>query len=182
MALRLPLAVSLLAVMAPLSTAFVAGVALAVLAGVAGAHDYTLKDLLIDHPSARPTPPGARVGGAYFTLENRGRAADRLVRVDSPVAGSAELHSMAMEGNLMKMRPIVALDIPAGAKVALAPGGYHVMLVDLKRPLVAGEAFPLRLTFERAGTIEVSARIEAAAGVPAASGEPLAPAHGMHRN
>ena len=155
-------------------TAFVLGVALVALASVASAHDYTLKDLLIDHPSARPTPPGARVGGAYFTLENRGRASDRLVRVESPVAGAAELHSMAMVGNLMKMRPLAALDIPAGAKVALSPGGYHVMLVDLKRPLVAGDAFPIRLTFERSGTIEVSAQVEAAGVAPGA----VAPAHG----
>jgi copper(I)-binding protein len=153
MPLRLRLADSLLAV--------VAGVVLATFADVAGAHDYTLKDLVIVHPSARPTPPGARVGGAYFTLENRGRGGDRLVRVDSPVAGSVELHSMAMEGNLMKMRQLTGLDVPAGAKIAFSPGGYHVMLVDLKQPLVAGQAFPLRLTFERAGTIEVSAQVEA---------------------
>ena len=166
MSLRLRPAAKLIAIVARLRTPFVAGVMLATLAGVAGARDYTLKDLSIVHPSARPTPPGARVGGAYFTLENRGRADDRLVHVESPVAGAAELHSMAMEGNLMKMRQLAALDVPAGAKVVLSPGGYHVMLVDLKRPLVAGQAFPIRLTFERAGTIEVSAQVEAAGVTP----------------
>jgi copper(I)-binding protein len=166
MSLRSRLAVSLVAVAAHLPTRLVAGIVLVAVTGVAGAHDYALKDLLIGHPSARPTPPGARVGGAYFTVENRGRAGDRLVRVESAVAGAAELHSMAMEGNLMKMRPLAALDVPAGAKVVLAPGGYNVMLVDLKRPLVAGQAFPIRLTFERAGTIEVSAQVEAAGVAP----------------
>ncbi len=174
----LRLAASLIGIVAHLRTPFVAGVMLAILAGIAGADDYTLRDMVIVHPSARPTPPGARVGGAYFTLENRGRTGDRLVRVDSPVAGAAELHSMVMEGNLMKMRPLAALDLPAGAKVTLSPGGYHVMLVDLKRPLVAGDAFPIRLTFERAGTIEVSAQVEPAAGAHGADGDPVAPTRG----
>lgn len=136
--------------------------ALALSGSPALAHDYTLKDLRINHPSARPTPPGARVGGVYFAIENRGRDSDRLVRVDTPVAGVAELHSMAMEGNLMKMRALRTLDVPAGATVALGPGGYHIMLMDLKQPLVAGQTIPVRLTFERAGTIEVVAQVEVA--------------------
>jgi copper(I)-binding protein len=140
---------------------FEIAVALFVGAMPAFAHDYTLRNLHIDHPYARPTPPGARTGGAYFTIRNSGTQADRLVRVASPVATSVELHTMKMEDNLMKMRAISALDIPAGATVSLGSGGYHVMLVNLAHPLTAGSSVPLTLTFEHAGSIDVTAPVEA---------------------
>ncbi|HEY3179017.1 MAG TPA: copper chaperone PCu(A)C [Casimicrobiaceae bacterium] len=130
-------------------------------AGSALADDYTLKNLRINHPYARATPAGARVGGVYFTIDNAGNESDRLLRVETPVAGAAEIHSMTMDGNLMRMRQIAALDIPAHSKATLSPGGYHVMLVDLKLPLAAGEMIPLKLTFEKAGTIEIAVLIEA---------------------
>src|SRR5205823_8427724 len=117
-------------------------------------------DLRIEHPYARATPPGARSGGAYLTIENRGGTADRLIHVATPVAGEAEVHSMSMEGNVMRMRAISAVDVPPHATTTLKPGGYHIMLLDLTRPLVPGEAIPLTLTFERAGTIDVTARVE----------------------
>ena len=125
-------------------------------------HDYALGNLHIAHPYARPTPPGARTGGAYFTIRNNGKQADRLLRVASPAAQTVELHSMTIEGNLMKMRAIPALEIPAGATVTLGSGGYHVMLVNLAHPLTVGSSVPLTLTFERAGSIDVSAPVEAA--------------------
>lgn len=127
----------------------------------AGAHDYKLKSIIIDHPFARATPPGARSGGAFFIVENAGAASDKLVRVASPVAAAVELHQMAMDGGVMKMRATPALEVRAGDKVELKPGGYHVMLIDLKQPLKAGDNFPLTLTFEGAGTIEVSVEVEA---------------------
>ena len=71
---------------------------------------------------------------------------------------------MTMEGNLMKMRAITGIDIPAGGSVSLAGGGYHAMLVDLVKPLHAGDRVPLTLTFDKAGTIEVVANVEAASG------------------
>jgi copper(I)-binding protein len=126
------------------------------------ATDYPLEHLLIEHPYARPTPPGARTGGAYFIIRNDGRQADRLLRVSSSAAKSAEIHSMTMDGNVMRMRSVPSLDIPAGAKVTLTPGGYHVMLVGVLHPLVAGQQVPLTLTFEKAGTIDVHADVEAA--------------------
>jgi copper(I)-binding protein len=125
------------------------------------ADDYTLGELRIAHPYARPTPPGARTGSAYFTVRNNGTQADRLLHVASPAAQNVELHSMTMDGNLMKMRAIPALDIAAGATVTLGSGGYHVMLVNLAHPLAIGGNVPLTLTFERAGSIEVSAPVEA---------------------
>lgn len=128
-------------------------------AGGAGAQEYRLDALTIDHPFARATPPGATTGGVYFTIVNRGAGADKLVGASSPIAGAAEVHTMAMEGKLMRMRATGTLAIPRGATVALRPGGVHVMLLNLKRPLVAGEAIPMRLTFEKAGTIEVAAAV-----------------------
>jgi periplasmic copper chaperone A len=139
------------------------GVAAALLLGLgpASAENYTLKNLRINHPYARPTPPGARIGGAYFTIDKVGGGSDRLVRVETPIARAAEIHTMTMDGNVMRMRQIAALDIPAHSTAALKPGGYHLMLVDLKRPLAAGEVIPLSLTFEKAGTIEIAALVEA---------------------
>jgi copper(I)-binding protein len=131
------------------------------------ASNYTLGGLKVDHPYALPTPPGARTGGAYFTVKNEGKQADRLLRVSSPVAKSAAIHSMTMDGNIMRMRNVPSLDIPPGAKVTLSPGGSHVMLVDLAHPLVAGGQVPLTLTFEKAGTIDVTADVEAAPGAQA---------------
>jgi copper(I)-binding protein len=116
--------------------------------------------LRIEHPYARPTPPGARTGGAYLMIDNRGNEPDRLLRVATPAAGAAEIHSMTMEGNVMRMRAVAAVEIPAHATTALKPGGYHVMLMDLKQPLVAGETIPLSLTFAKAGRIDVTARVE----------------------
>jgi periplasmic copper chaperone A len=128
------------------------------------AHDYKAGSLRIDHPYARPTPPGARTGAVYFTVHNDGREADRLVKVASPVAQSTELHSMTMEGSLMKMRPAAALDIPPGGSVTLGASGYHAMLVGLAHPLAAGDRLPLTLTFEKAGRVQVFATVEAANG------------------
>jgi len=136
----------------------------AVAATPSHARDYSLRNLRIEHPYARPTPPGARTGGAYLTIRNAGNEADRLLRVSSPAAATVELHSMTMDGNVMRMRAIAALDIPAGAAVTLGSSGYHVMLIDLARPLAAGSSVPLTLTFEKSGTLDVVADVEAPAG------------------
>jgi periplasmic copper chaperone A len=135
--------------------------ALCLAAGSSAAHEYQLKTLTIDHPFARATPPGANSGGAFFSVDNAGTKPDRLVRAASPVAGTVELHQMAMEGGVMRMRAVGALEVQPGGKLELKPGGYHLMLSDLKQPLRAGDAFPLTLTFERAGAIEVSVQVEA---------------------
>jgi periplasmic copper chaperone A len=87
----------------------------------------------------------------------------KLVSASSPVAGIVEIHEMAMDGNVMKMRAIPGLDLPAGKAVELKPGGYHVMLMDLKQPLKAGETVPVTLVVESGGkreTIEVKAPVK----------------------
>jgi copper(I)-binding protein len=133
------------------------------LAGPAFGHDYKKGDLGIGHPYARTTPPGAQAGGAYLSIENKGKVADRLLRASSPRAGSVELHSMSMDGNVMRMRQVPAIDIAPGATVKLAPGGLHIMLQDLRQPLKKGEKFPLTLVFERAGELRVDLVVEDAA-------------------
>jgi copper(I)-binding protein len=138
----------------------VVALATAFLAASAFAHDYQLKLLRIEHPFARATPPAAKAAGAFLTIKNTGTQADRLIRAASPVAGVVELHEMAMDGNVMKMQAVPAIDVPAGGKVELKPGGYHVMLMELKDPLVEGKEVPLSLTFEKSGTIDVKLKVE----------------------
>jgi len=100
-------------------------------------------------PWARATVPGQKVGGVYMEIVSSRDA--RLVGVSSPAAGSAEVHSMTMDGGTMRMRAVEALDLPAGTPVKLAPGGFHVMLFDLKKPLVAGQKVPITLVIEETG-------------------------------
>ena len=125
------------------------------------AHEYQLKSLSIDHPYTRATPPGARSGGAFFVISNASSTPDKLISVTSPAAGSTEIHQMAMDGGVMKMRAVSALEVPPGGKLELKPGGYHVMLLDLKQPLKVGDTVPLTLTFQNAGSIAITVDVEA---------------------
>lgn len=133
--------------------------AAALLSGAALAHDFKAGDLRIDHPYATPTRPGLKTGGVYFRgIKNTGTQPDRLLSASTPRAGVVEIHRMQMDGDVMRMRAVPALDLPAGAEVPLRhgrPDGYHLMLLDLKQPLKDGERFPIRLMFERAGVFEV---------------------------
>ncbi|WP_034297960.1 copper chaperone PCu(A)C [Herbaspirillum sp. RV1423] len=138
--------------------ALIAGVALI---GAAYAHDYKAGELQVGHPWARPTVPGQPSGGAYLSIENKGKTGDKLVSVASPVAKSAEIHTMSMEGNVMKMREVGSIDIKPSEKIAMQPGnGYHIMLIGLVQPLKVGDKVPLTLTFEKAGKLEVSVYVE----------------------
>jgi periplasmic copper chaperone A len=109
---------------------------------------------------ARATPGKAENGAAYLTIVSQG--ADSLVSVSSPVAKKAGLHTMTMEGSVMKMRPLAGVDVPANQPVALKPGGTHIMLEGLNEPLQAGKSFPLTLTFEKAGEKQVEVAVEKA--------------------
>ena len=106
----------------------------------------------------RGTVGGQKATGAFMSLTSRTPA--RLVAAASPAAGTAEIHSMKMDGGVMRMFAVDGVELPANQTVKLAPGGYHVMLLDLKRTLKAGERVPLRLTFERAGKIRESIELE----------------------
>jgi len=105
---------------------------------------------------ARPTLRGTRTGAAYMTLTNRGQATDRLLSLSTPIADRAELHEETMSGGVMSMKPVTDLMLRPGASVQIDPGHYHVMLIGLRSPLVAGESFSLSLTFEKAGAVVVT--------------------------
>ena len=118
----------------------------------------------ISLPFTRATLPNAPVAGGFLTIENTGTEADRLVSATSDIAGETQIHEMAMQGDVMKMRQLAdGLEIPAGETVVLAPGGFHIMFMGLKQALVEGETITVTLTFEKAGTVDVVLPIEAAA-------------------
>ena len=130
-------------------------------AGIATAHEFEAGELRIGHPHARPTIANQRTGAAYLTLENKGTSADKLVGISSPVAQSVEIHTMAMDNGVMKMREVPSIELKPGEKVAMQPGdGYHLMLMGLTQQLKAGDKFPMTLSFEKAGKKEVSVRVE----------------------
>jgi periplasmic copper chaperone A len=132
------------------------------------AHDYTVGSLKIGHPWARATPKGASVGGGYMKITNTGTASDRLIGGSTDISDSFEVHEMKMEGDVMKMRPVVGgIEIKPGQTVTFDPSGYHVMFVDLKKQLVQDERFKATLEFAKAGKVDVDFAIE---GIGAKSG------------
>jgi periplasmic copper chaperone A len=114
--------------------------------------------LEINNAWARATPGRSATGAAYVTI--RSPTADKLVAASSPAAQKAELHAMSMSGTVMKMRPIGDVDIPAGQAVTLQPGGAHIMLMGLAKPLKDGQTFSLTLTFAKAGARTVAVAVE----------------------
>lgn len=134
--------------------AFAAGLA------IAGAALAQPAQLEVNDAWARATAGKAETGAAYVTIQSP--TADRLVSVSTPAAKKAELHTMSMQGMVMKMRPLPGLDIPAGKPVTLKPGGEHIMLMELNQPLRAGQTFPLTLDFEKAGSRTVTVTVEKA--------------------
>jgi copper(I)-binding protein len=103
-----------------------------------------------------------RTGAAYLTIENSGKAGDRLLEARSSVAEKVEIHDMTMEDMVMKMRRLDDLPVEAGSSVALAPGGKHIMLIGLSGPLTEGMTVPLTLVFEKAGEVVVEAPVRPA--------------------
>jgi copper(I)-binding protein len=134
---------------------------LALLAGLLWAMTASAADsvIKIDKVWARATMQPGATGVVYLTLSNGGPAADRLVSVSSPVAAEAGLHIMVLEGTVMQMRPVDALDVKPGDSIQLKPGGLHIMLTNLKQALKQGERFPLTLDFEKAGRVEVEVTV-----------------------
>ena len=142
-------------------------IAACIVAGVlassaAAAHGYRKGDLYIRHPWTRVTPPGAKVAAGYLEIRNSGKEVDRVVGASTPYADRVEFHVMAHEGDVMKMREVRSLEVPAGQRLTLRPGGLHLMIVGLKRPLAKDERIPLTLRFERAGAIRIELTVQAA--------------------
>ena len=128
------------------------------------AHGFQIGDLYVKHPYSVPLIAGAKNGVAYFKgIKNSGANADQLIAARAQIAERAELHEMKMEGDVMKMRPLNSIDIPAGSEVSFAkgnPNGYHVMLMGLKKPLNDGDKFSVWLTFKHAGEVEVEVWVQ----------------------
>ena len=138
------------------------------LAGAAIAQTGTsTNEIEVKDAWARATPAKAENGAAYLTIVSP--ASDRLTGVSTPIAKQAELHNMTMESGVMKMRPLAGIDLPAGQKVTLKPGGVHIMLIGLKQPLRPGQSFPLTVYFEKSGTSEVTVSVEKAGAAAKAS-------------
>ena len=114
--------------------------------------------ITIETPWTRAAGAGGQ-GAGFVTLRNAG-AADRLLSASTPAAGRAEMHTMIRDGDIMRMREVPDIAVPAGGAVTLAPGGLHIMLIGLTRPFAVGEVVPLTLVFERAGpvTVELAVR------------------------
>lgn len=140
---------------------FVVPAFLTLMAAPASAHSFKVGDLSIAHPWTRQTAPGQSNGGGFMAIANSGKGADRLVGGSSPAAAKVEIHTMSMDGGVMRMRPVKeGLAIPAGGKLELKPGGYHIMLIGLKAPLERGKLVPLILKFEKAGATTVDLKVE----------------------
>jgi len=142
--------------------ALASSLAVAAFASSASAQDYKLGALEIRQPWTRATPATALSGGGFLTITNTGTTPDRLVAARSTVSSKVEVHEMKMEDNVMKMRELdKGLEIPAGATVALKPGGYHIMFMGLKAPITKDAMVPVTLVFEKAGSIDVQLKAAA---------------------
>ena len=130
-------------------------------APAAVAQEARAGDLTVQQPWTRAAGQGA-TGAGFLSVSNRGAVADRLLSASTPAARAVELHTMVRDGDVMRMRAVGAVEVPPGQTVALRPGGLHMMLVGLTRPLREGEAVPLTLRFERAGEVRVELSVQAA--------------------
>ncbi|UXZ54180.1 copper chaperone PCu(A)C [Halomonas sp. 7T] len=138
-----------------------------------GASSHTLP-IEAATPWTRATPPGAGAGGGFVTLTNRSSTDDRLVGATSPLTERVELHTMEMDGDVMRMSHLPdGIELPAGDTVTLAPGGLHLMFMELGSPIVEGEPVPVTLEFQNAESIHVELEVLA----PGASPEGAEHAH-----
>jgi len=143
------------------------------------AHEFKVGDLEIVHPNSRAMVPGAQVGGGFLKIINHGKTDDRLVSATSDRAGIIQLHEMAIENDVMKMRELPGgIAVPAGATVELKPGGLHVMFMKVADPFKEGDKVKATLVFEKAGPVEVEFTVGPPAG-PAKGGDaPMKHDHG----
>jgi copper(I)-binding protein len=128
--------------------------------GFSQAQSASVGSIKIENAYTRSTVPGQQVAGGFMKIENKG-GVDQLISASSPVAGEVQLHEMAMEGNVMKMRQVKDIAVPAGGAVELKPGGLHLMFMNIKAPLTAGETVPVKLKFAKAGEVEVKMPVNA---------------------
>jgi copper(I)-binding protein len=141
---------------------FIVLAALLLPACFANAHEYKVGELEIAHPWSQELPPNAPTVATYFVIHNEGKTADRLLSVDTAIAGEAQLHEHVMQNDVMKMQHVPSVEIPAGGEVTFAPMAYHVMLLNLKdRSLLTdGKRFAMTLHFEKAGDVTVEVAVQ----------------------
>jgi len=141
-------------------TGWLLSIALMAFAASIQAQDAKVGSIKIENAYVRATAPGQPAAGAFMKIDNSG-AADQLLSASSPAAGEVQLHQMLMEGNVMKMGQVKDIAVPANGSVDLKPGGYHIMLMNIKAPLKAGETVPVKLKFAKAGEVEVKLPVNA---------------------
>ncbi|MET3559575.1 copper(I)-binding protein [Bartonella japonica] len=126
------------------------------------AHQYKVGDIEILHPWTRATPTGIKVGSGYLYIINHGNTPDRLVSVSAKGVKTTEIHSMAVVNDIMKMEHMRhGIEIPGNGEITLKPGSHHIMFMGLSKPFKAGDKVTAKLTFEKAGTIDVDFSINA---------------------
>jgi len=142
--------------------------ALALTSQVALAHGVKCGELNIAHPYSTPTIGSGNTGAVYFmNIKNEGKEVDQLIGARADVSSSVEIHEMTLESNAMKMRAIPEVQLPSGFEVTFKHGqanGFHLMLLDLKKPLKLGDKFPVTLKFKKAGECQVEVWVEAPKG------------------
>lgn len=158
-----------------LHTVFIAAAAVTALLAAPVWAEQSAAAVRVDGAWARASVPGQKATGAFMRLTAQDGA--RLVRAESPAAGVTEVHEMKMDGDVMKMRAVPSLELPAGKTVELKPGGYHVMLLDLKAPLEKGSTVPVTLVFQDAKGVESVLQLALPVATVAPAG--AAPAGGM---
>jgi len=161
--------------------------AASLLAAPAEAQEVKAGDLVITQAWSRATPSGAKIAGGYLTIENKGATPDRLLGGFGDNPGKIEVHEMAMNNGVMTMRPLdKGLTIEPGKTVKLAPGGYHLMIMDLKSPFKQGDKVPVTLEFEKAGKVTLSLDVQgigaqAPAGADGTGGHAMQDHSGMKK-
>lgn len=135
-------------------------------------------DVEVIQAQALPSIPGARNGGGFLTIVNHGKTDERIVAAISPACGHVELHTMRMENNLMRMREVSDIALPAGQTVRMQPGsGYHLMLMDLKQPLKLGDLVPVTIKLASGAQLDVQLKVEPRETI---GGGRAMPSKGMH--
>lgn len=127
----------------------------------AAAHGYGKGDINVRHPWSRATPPGTAIAAGYMEIRNSGREPDRLMGASTEAAERVELHVTEREGDVLRMRAVAHFEVSARQRIALRPGGAHLMIIGIKKPFAKGERVPLNLRFERAGELQVVLEIQA---------------------
>ena len=141
----------------------------------------TAQSVTISNSWVRATVPGQKATGAFMTLTSKDNA--KLVAVSSPAAGVTAIHEMKMDKDVMKMAALAnGLDLPAGQAVDLKPGGYHIMLMDLKSPLSKDASVPLSLTFQDSSGKKSQQMVQVPVGTQPPAGQGMGHSHGDHQH